>query len=73
MSKENIMFQLLFALSAVYLAMILTNWGRPDALTSTNDVFGTSSSFAFWIQQIACWVTTLLYLASQVWGSPDSQ
>ena len=48
-SKQSIMFQLLFALASIYYAMLTTNWGSPDTLTEGTELFGTSSKMAYWI------------------------
>ena len=48
-SKQTMMFQLLFALASIYYAMLTTNWGSPDTLTEGTELFGTSSKMAYWI------------------------
>lgn len=65
-SKQELLFQMLFGLAAIYYAMLLTNWGSPDSLTEGTDIFGSSSKMSFWIQQIAQWVTIAIYMFSQV-------
>lgn len=48
-SKQSIMFQVLFVLASIYYAMLTTNWGSPDTLTEGTELFGTSSKMAYWV------------------------
>ena len=48
--------------------MLLTNWGSPDTLTEGSNLFKNSSEMAFWVQQIAQWLTIAIYMFAQVWS-----
>ena len=45
--------------------MLLTNWGSPSSFSDVPNLFGTSSEMAYWVQQVAQWMTIILFVISQ--------
>ena len=65
-STPTLWFQLLFCFASIYYCMLLTSWGSPDSLDEGTKLFGdTSSKLCFWIQQVAQWLTIIVYMISQ--------
>lgn len=62
-SSATILFQALLILSAVYLSMLLTNWGNPTIFDNTTDYFEANAT-SFWIKLITQWISILIYLFS---------
>ena len=53
-SKETLLFQLLFVFASIYYSMLLTNWGSPDTLYEGSQLFGDKwAKVSFWVQQCA--------------------
>ena len=63
-SSESIIFQVCCTLAAIYYAMLLTNWGSPSSFSETAFMFGSSSEMAYWVQQVAQWITIILFIIS---------
>ena len=57
--KSNLLFHMSMALGALYLSMLLTNWGSVDSNQSNTIDVGLP---AFWIKIASQWVTLALYI-----------
>jgi hypothetical protein len=53
-------------LSAVYYAMLLTNWGTPVYKNLNNAFFFNTNEESYWCQVIAMWISIATYLYSLV-------
>lgn len=62
-SSATILFQALLILSAIYLSMLLTNWGNPTIFDDSTDYFEANST-SFWIKLVTQWISILIYLFS---------
>jgi hypothetical protein len=60
-TTATIFFQILLMLSAIYYAMLLTDWSTKTVFTSG---VTQPTPFSFWIQMSAQWVGMLVYLYS---------
>ena len=68
-SKETLLFHVLFVFASIYYSMLLTNWGSPDYLAEGSQLFGDKwAKFSFWIQQCAQWLTIIVYLYAQLFA-----
>lgn len=61
-SVASCLFHVLMTVGSVYLAMVLTNWGKP----MINGLAGFTSlvipNFCFWSRVVAAWAANLLYI-----------
>jgi len=64
-SNATITFQVSMILSAVYLAMLCTNWGSVKIFGNTTDFFDHSQG-AFWSKMVAQWFTIAIFVVSLV-------
>lgn len=63
-TTQTIFFQILMTLSAIYYAMLLTNWGSPDYSSINNASFFATNKASYWCQLTAMWVSMGIYLYS---------
>ena len=65
-------FHVIFAIGAMYVAMLLTDWNvvRSGAVSANpdneNDVYIGRSEVAMWMRVVSSWVCILLYIWSLV-------
>ena len=65
-TTQTIVFQVLMLLSAIYYAMLLTNWGSPNYSQINNASFFNVNKTSYWCQLVAMWVSMAIYLFSLV-------
>jgi len=69
-SKSAAKFHLLMAAAAMYMAMLLTNWGsRQQVESDSHDGAGSDTAYnlsveAMWVKIVTNWVTAILYIWS---------
>lgn len=63
-TTQTIFFQILLTLSAIYYAMLLTNWGSPDYSALNNASFFVSNKTSYWCQLTAMWISMAIYMYS---------
>lgn len=64
-SNATIIFQVTMIFSAIYLAMLCTNWGSVTVFDNTTDFFQHSQG-SFWLKIVAQWFTIGIFLFSLV-------
>ena len=64
-SNATIIFQVSMIFSAVYLAMLCTNWGSVTVFDNTTDFFQHSQG-SFWLKMVAQWFTIAIFLFSLI-------
>jgi len=64
-SNATIYFQLLMMVSAMYMAMLCTNWGKTEVFNNGGRAnFFEPNMTSYWLKIIAQWVTMSMYLLS---------
>ena len=63
-SNATIFFQLLMMLSAMYMAILCTNWGKLDVFEGSSAEFYQANSTSYWLKLAAMWITITMYLFS---------
>lgn len=61
-STQTIFFQLTMILSAMYYAMLCTNWENPELYTDGN----AATASTYWLKTVSLWLSILVYLFSMV-------
>lgn len=63
-TTATILFQALLILSAIYLAMLLTNWGAPTYDSGSISFFTGKTMTSYWCQLSAMWISQSIYMFS---------
>ena len=64
-SKETIIFQLIMMLSALYYAMLCTNWLQPGLYTEGKNL-ASQNKQVYWLKVVSLWISLLIYVYSMV-------
>jgi len=64
-SKETIIFQLIMMLSAMYYAMLCTNWLQPGLYTRGSNTASQEKQI-YWLKVVSLWISLLIYVYSMV-------